>query len=363
MPINRDLSALPTAPPSEGKPPDSKALAVLLPIVDEWHRQYLARGEDTLEFAVEGTRFRASWAAKCARALSYSVLHNDAEIALADLRSIQATNMVDDPEVDVEIGVMEAEVARWQDTNPNDVASFWIFKIGHLVHEEIQKAAAIVYPDAEIEVKVDLNPDANGSGTMDLIIRIPKKEALGMGLAVRPKHSHYVIAVELKSINGYGFKVMATPFNGPAGGPRRSAVIQGSLTATAIDADLLVVGYFSLENVSPDMAAKYVDIGPAGRFMAGWSYSPEEFRGFAEREHKRINAIHKAVDANKLAPRAVEDWDIPSGARVTDPKKGLWVIEKDGAIVQTGKTWQCGYCNQLDRCLADGPGTPVIIRT
>ena len=46
---------------------------LLKAVTDHFWDQYLAAGKDTKEFAVPGTRWRASWAGKCARAIAYNV--------------------------------------------------------------------------------------------------------------------------------------------------------------------------------------------------------------------------------------------------------------------------------------------------
>lgn len=363
MNIKVDNSALPTAGKVDGHPPDTRALSILLPVVEEWHRQYLAAGHDQLDFAVPGTRFRASWAAKCARAMSYEILLHDAEV---DVAVSHAAGWPRGTEWEEQHGRLLAEAERWAPTEPMTVTNHWTFRLGSLVHEEIQRAVAGAYPGAGIEVKVDLRPDVNGSGTMDVVITLDKAGALALGLICAPNHDAFVIVIELKSINGFGFKSSASGFKGGAQGPRHSAVVQGSLTATALDADLLVIGYFSLEQIGPDLV-KLVEYGEVGRFMAGWSFTADQFRPIAEREHRRVARILDLVDAGKLAPRAIDDPEIPTAARITDPmkgSKGMWVVvdKTTDTIVQSGQTWHCAYCNHRSRCNEDGPGTPVIVR-
>lgn len=364
MNIVNDLSKLPTAGKVEGHPPDTTALKFMLPITDAWLEIYLESGADSLEFAIEGSRFRGSWAAKCARAMGYEILHRDAEMNLAKIEAMKDTAKGMGRKLLLQA---QAELARWEPTEPMTITNYWTFALGTHVHEDVQRAMERAYPGVEIEIKVTLEPDINGGSTVDARLTFDKKQAEAWSLPLRPGKDTYVICWELKSINGFGFKNSASGFKGAPQGPRHSAVVQGALAATASDADLLIVSYWSLEQIGPDLV-KLVEWSEIGRFSAGWSFTPEQFRPIAEREHKRVNKIIEIVDGGHLPPRAIDDPEIPAGARIVDPmkgSKGMWtVVDKaTDTISQTGQTWHCAYCNHRSHCNADGAGTPVIVRT
>lgn len=360
MPINKDMSAVPTASASEGHPPTPLAMDFLRPIADAWYANYLDSGLAELEFAVAGTRFRASWAAGCARALSYRVLDNEAKIELERVKYMAAGDVGQ-----IEVGIAEEEAAKWAPSNPLDITAAWVFEIGHAVHRTVQDAMRRAYPNAGIEVKVDMRPDIDGSATVDCIITLHAAEAVRQGFVVRPDYDNFVIVIELKSTNGFAFKLAASTFKGAPQGPRHSASVQGSLQATALDADLLIVGVFSLENIGKDMVSTLFRDEPWARFMAGWSYDRETFLAIAKREHRRVAKVLALLNEGKLAPRVIDDPELPKGAAVTrptdTPKTTMWQTVVDDQITNTGTTWLCAYCQWRDRCISDGEGMPVVI--
>lgn len=305
MPIRKDNSDLPIASKSGGNPPVQNPIVVPL-VAQTWHREYIEAGNDTLPMAIPGRRFRASWAAKrCDRSLQYAL-------------------------------------QRTQATEPPTLADHWRFGIGTMVHEIVQKTLPTAFPNADIEAPVDLLPvGIDGAATVDVIIR----DEDGKPLRV----------VEIKTINGFGFKKSATAFKGPADGPRWSAVVQGALAASALGArDGLVVAYLSLENLSPNMST-YAD-GDVGRFAAEWHYTLDECDDIANAEAIRIGRVLAFVDNDGLAPRTIHDPELPDGATVTNPDRGMWTVTIDGQVHGAGSTWMCGYCDHRSRCAFDGPG-------
>lgn len=341
----RDTSVqdLPGASDGDGERPVAQPLVVHL-LAEEWHRQYVEAGNDEKAFAIPGTRFRASWAAGCARATGYRIQENDARIALDSfVGQVGSTVAMTEEDNERFTGLQQAVLAL-APTNPPSIADTWRMGLGQMVHDALQwvliRAMERRFPGAQIEVAVDLRPDVDGSGSVDIVI----------------VESDRTIVVELKTINGFGFKLSSIPFKGPAQGPRYGAKVQGALSAKALEADLLIVGYLSLELLSPDVA-KRNGRDEIGRFTAEWHYTPEQFLPWAEAEHKRVSKILEIVDAGGLPPRAIADPEIPKRARITDPSSGAWTVTdpESGAIVQAGKTWWCGYCWQRDRCITDGP--------
>lgn len=357
MPINNpDVADLPDAGPQSGHPPVKQPL-VIHHLARLWHEHYLAAGEDERAFAVPGTRFRASWAGGCARNLGYRIAEHDAREALneavAEDRDRGACN---------ELAAIAEALAP---SNPPSVSDAWRMGLGTLVHNALEETIASltdIFPGATFEVAVDMRPDLDGSGTVDIVIRMDAHAALKAGLLTDEQFegisigTEFVIVIELKTINGFGYKMSATTFKGPAEGPRHSAVLQGALTAVALKADLLIVGYLSLECISPDVAARN-GLDDIGRFAAEWHFTPEQFTSLAEREHLRVKRVLEFVDAGELAPRAIADPEIPAKARITDPSTGAWQVvdPTSNQIISAGKTWYCGYCWNRDRCIKDGP--------
>ena len=223
-------------------------------------------------------------------------------------------------------------------SNPPDEASYWQFKLGHIVHDLVQSFAPALFPDGdpEVEPNIDLNViGIPGSAHADLVITYQGKRVL----------------VELKSINGFGFKRAATTFSGPPEGPRSGHVIQAALAAKAHGCDAVALVYFSLENISPRMAAIYSD-SPLGRFTCEWHYTVAELEPIIQAETERIQRV---VNHKEAPPaRRLVDHGIPDGATITDPESGMWLVLNGKAIEDTGDTWMCGYCDHKDKCIADG---------
>ena len=298
MPIKKDLSDLPKGDRREGKLPDARP-RFTGPIAEAWYEKWKETSD--LAFAVEGTRIRHSWAGKCARELGYRLTDTE-------------------------------------ESNPIDIASAWTFTIGHMVHDKWQEFLQLVFPNAQIEVKGVIE-EIDSSCHVDAVVTFEIEGKL------------WKVALELKSINGFGFK-MAIGARGEAEGPRGSAIKQGALNAVAMGADELVIAYVSLENLSPREVEKLGLREPWQRFTAEWTFSREEYTAIANEEKLRLSTILAVVDAGKLPPRSIPD--LPKGARVTDPKSGTWTqVDAEGAVINAGTTWQCGYCSFQTRCNAD----------
>jgi len=244
------------------------------------------------------TKWRGSWAGMCARKIAYMV--------------------ADVPE-----------------TNPSSTADIWRMGLGSVVHELLQPAieqwiGSDTTLNAEEEVNVVLGE--HGHGHVDLVLETDDGKT---------------VVVELKTINGFGYKMAIEKGEGP----RHSAVLQGSMYARALNADYLVLAYLSLENIAPGRAEKF-GLDDIGRFAAEWHLTPDEFFPLAEQEMERIEGIALATEAEgpQSIPRRFShsDPDVPFPAEIDDPSKGLWV---EGTSY--GKVWQCNYCNHQDQCVQD----------
>ena len=249
-----------------------------------------------------GTRWRGSQAGSCARQVTYDTL-------------------------------------GYPSSNPITAADRWRMGLGTIVHSHLEPAIkrwAKSDPDLIIHEEMETKIGDNGYGHIDMVLELPKV--------------HQKIVIELKTINGTGFK---RSIQGE--GPRHSAFLQGAMYAHALKADLLVICYLAVELLSPGWAeAKGFD--NYGRFGAEWHYLPEQFMPAAEEEIKRLEKVtdtaHRlGIDA---IPRSFSysDSDIPQGAEVIDPSTGAWVLEQDGALISKGRAWQCNYCRYQDLCIS-----------
>ena len=221
-------------------------------------------------------------------------------------------------------------------TNPLTGADYWRFGLGTMVHNQLKPAidrwldkeeGVTAIEEAEVEL------GEHGYGHVDLTLKAGDK----------------TIVVELKTINGTGFK---KAIGGE--GPRHSALVQGAMYAHASNADLLIICYLTMELLSPNYAeAKGFD--NTGRFGAEWHFTKEEFTPIAEAEINRLDWI--ADNLVQGLPHEVPkmfseyDPDIPWGAEIVDPSNGSWILEEDGSLLGKGRTWMCNYCNYQDRCV------------
>lgn len=272
-------------------------------LMREWYEKRVH--DDNLPTAIPAAGpFRASWAGNCSRQIAYILT-----------------------------GATETE--------PKSVADYWRLDLGTAIHERVQASIPVAYPTAEIERKVDLNTiGIRGSAHLDMLL--PYKDNSGKA------------AVEIKSINGYGFKMSATSFRGQPEGPRTSAKIQGSLAAAALLAggepvtDLIVM-YLSLESVGADLAQAIGRGDELARFSAEWSYKPDEFVPLAEEEAKRFAEIDDAIFSQGDEPDpTVVGRHIPYVGEIVNPATGTYRLNG-----KAGKTWQCAYCAYRSRCETD----------
>lgn len=304
--IKQSIDDLPRAQRPEGNTP-SKNNFLVQRIAEAWEKKDQEIHDRDLSLAIpDAGPYRASYAGvRCNRALYYK------------------------------LGGTEV-------SNPLGLADYWRFALGHTVHEMLQEIAAELFPGAEVEPNIDLNPaGVPGSAHVDLIIQ----------------HEGKKLVVEIKSTGGFKFKAAATSFRGPAEGPSNGHVIQAGLSAEAVGADGVIIAYLSLENVSANLAKAY-STGDEGRFAAEWHYSTEELKPLLDTERKRVKDVLSAVNNpdSRVVPRHIIEPDIPAGAEITDPESGMWVkvVPGERAVEATGDTWHCAYCNFRDLCIKDG---------
>lgn len=229
-------------------------------------------------------------------------------------------------------------------SNPLTGADYWRFGLGTMVHNQLKPAidrwlgkedGVTAIEEAEVEL------GDYGYGHVDLTLKAGDK----------------TIVVELKTINGTGFK---KAIGGE--GPRHSALVQGAMYAHASNADLLIICYLTMELLSPNYAeAKGFD--NTGRFGAEWHFTKEEFTPIAKAEINRLDWITESLvtwDGNEAVlkeateiPKMFSEYDpeIPWGAEIVDASNGSWILEEDGSLLGKGRTWMCNYCNYQDRCV------------
>lgn len=311
--IKRDLSDLPTSlAPSDDDPvgwwPERHPrLGPVL--VDEWIASQ-PRNE-LLPVIPEDGMHRGSNAGKCLRAIAYT--HS---------------------------GTSE--------TDPMTVADFWRMYLGSVVHEALQEALPKVMPGAINEVPVSFKPlGISGSMRIDIMDPVDDDETYE--------------TVEVKTINGYGYKMQATSFRGPPQGPRSSHVMQAALGALAAEAaGYKVAGcrvvYLSLELLAPKLA---VDVGLGGeeaRFCAEWYLPIEQVRSLARLELDRWAIVTKQLDetgdpttVRRSTLDTINEHGVPRYIEVVNPKTGAAVDEHGVGA----KAWMCNYCNYQSRCIRD----------
>lgn len=309
--IKKNLSQLPTVSQYDGVRPDPDPF-IGRAIAKAWLAQNYQEGK---AHAVEGSRFRFSMAGTCSRLLQYY-------------------------DTGVEV------------TNPPDAADAWRMGLGTMVHTAIQEyfESEFVngvfdcnYYEVEMETKTSI-PEISGSGHVDMFFTLFDKD----------EKPYRKVVVEIKTLNGFGFKMAATGFKGPAEGPRRDHVKQAALSAYALDADDVIICYVSMENVSPSIAGKYCDDAEFGRFTAQWTYSKAEWMPLAVAEIERVRSILSQIDhpSGGLVVPTIEN-DRGVLVQITDPASGRWELLEDDVLIDSGKAWQCSYCRYRSRCIKD----------
>ena len=201
--------------------------------------------------------------------------------------------------------------------------ALWNFFLGSQAHDFLQQAARNLW-DAECEVH---HIEENRSGHLDIGIVVPRSR----------------LAIELKTTNGTAFKLAVE-----GEGPKREHKLQAFLNARDYDADFAVVAYLAKESLSPRYANPLFgkDHDPSRRFYAEWHFPRREYEALAQFEHHRLTWIANNLEsAQRFVP------GMPVGAAI-NPKKGRWTLTLND-VTQTGRVWQCDYCQHRPICEKD----------
>jgi hypothetical protein len=309
MAIKKNLGELPIVNTGNGVRPDRDPF-IGRAFAAAWLDKNYQEGK---AHAVEGSRFRFSMAGTCSRQLQYYVAGEPV-------------------------------------TDPPDAADAWRMGLGTMVHTAIQEyfEASMVngifdcnFYEVEMETKTSI-PEISGSGHVDMFFTLFDKDS-------KPYRK---VVVEIKTLNGFGFKMAATGFKGPAEGPRRDHIKQAALSAYALDADDVIICYVSMENVSPSIAGKYCDDPEFGRFTAQWTYSKAEWMPLAEAEIARVRNVLSQIDhpSGGLVEPTIEN-DNGLLVSITDPATGRWELMHEDSLIDSGKAWQCAYCRYRTTCI------------
>lgn len=183
------------------------------------------------------------------------------------------------------------------------------------------------------------------------------------------------VCYELKTVGGFGYK-KAVGERGAPEGPKPGAVAQACLNAYAADCDELVIGYLATEAISRQAAERAANKGARidglRRFTAEWTYTRDQIEAHAKPEVARLQRVLDLLDDGYLAPTKIPDPEIPDRAFVVDPATGQWVVYGDSpdadsddamAVVDSGQTWHCAYCDYQSLCAAIDTAGPVSVDT
>lgn len=286
----------------EGKPPSPNNF-VATAIAERWHEKFAGAAGEDLDLAIpDAGPYRASFAnVQCDRALWW-------------------------------------EMKKFPQSDPPTIADTWRFGLGHRVHEMLQMVAVDLFVDRDdcefigSEINVDLRP-----------IGLPGSAHLDLGIVYQGKKT----AIEIKSLGGYAFKRAVSTWQGPPEGPKHPHVVQGAVAGAAWGAEQLVIAYLSLENLGKWMAVR----SEADRFAAEWHYTIESLQPLIDHEVARVAEV---LDHDTVPDPVLRTIETPEGAVVNAPNAGpdgMWVVhDQAGVVVDSGKTWMCGYCSHRQSC-------------
>lgn len=248
------------------------------------------------------------------------------------------------------------------DPDPPTPSGRWRMGLGTMVHDKVEaEMVRLMIENSEDFAEIQTEP------TWDLTDQGVSMSGHGDLLIIT--HDGKRIALEIKTMNGYGFKKKAFKFDGGPEGPSPAHVRQLALAVQALDCQAGVLLYVSMENAGWDaMRPTEKELGfeldEFDKFMAEWVWTREEMQPVIDDEMRRLRLVSQAAERGlpiEAIPRVVVVESAEAGGRsveVTDPKatksKGAWAIhDTDGGLVEVGQTWVCAYCPFRNRCAED----------
>lgn len=221
------------------------------------------------------------------------------------------------------------------------VESLIAFKAGDAYHR-IAEEAAIRAVNARCELPVDWSPALSLSGHADSVYALrelksllPDDHPVVTRLRERGAKGGDLVAVEYKSMAGYGFKLAVGQV------PGRKTELPGPKLA-----DLLQCGMYAL---APQVGARWVhmvyiskDINTTAEWLIGVDEPLTHLEGgptlrqLVEAEHARLATLLATLDEGTLPAR-----DVPGFGIVTDPPP-------HGA--KGAQPWNCAYCSWNPTC-------------
>ena len=223
-----------------------------------------------------------------------------------------------------------------EESDPMDGSSLAVTAMGSLLHEDIQAAIAIRWPDATFEGRGQVGDLISGHYDVDL----PDDDEL----------------IEIKTVGAYKFDLSIGLFRSPGKGqparlrtdggkgPSLAHICQGGFNAAAHGRSRTVrIVYVSREAVSVQKADE-AGLGPIERFWAEWTFGREVWEPLVKNETERLAKIRALVADGQLPDRS----DLDDNAK---PVK-----------IDIDTHWRCKYCSFAQRCKMDGPGRIAIPR-
>lgn len=359
MPPRKDMSGLPTKAPKPARPP-SKNLIFLQPVMTAWHEQALAN--DDYQPAIPARPYRASMAGlRCDRQLFYALTKTPISEprSVADVWRMKLGNMVHD-------GLQDVLDSLGQGWRREVIVDYQAIGIDGSAHADLAQFVCL-HCGAYI-APVQLT-DTNDAGDEQWEMRCVATCAGSVHFEITktadgahtwsPDHERAEYTVEFKTVNGFGFKTMATTFKGPPEGARSGHVLQGAMSAKALGCNQVIVAYLAMENVGVDLAGS-LDSSEIGRFAAEWHFTVDELEDAIAYETGRIRRLLAAAEHNVMPMRVLHDDGIPANAHVSDPARKRWVVtDVDGRVVDDGTKWFCDYCDHRTLCISDGAASEV----
>ena len=320
MPIEHDLSDLPMA-----EPPPPLTRNIGRQVLPAWLKGAFEHWHNIIDVgprakAVPDTLWRSSWSAdRCDRQLAY-------------------------------------HIGDFEEDTPFDLADFWRTNLGKVVGlhlGEYISQAIEENPDVKFKVEVEVPADLregkiemDGSSSIEILVLM-----VDVSGATAPYH-----VIELKTINGMGFKEVSLGWKSGNAKPRYGHLVQTCVEAANYGVDATLV-YIATELIGAGIAASK-GLQPLQRFATAWRFTADECMVVAGAEKERIEAVASTVllsDPGSVQRRIVAPGDYPENAVITNPLKGMWVVADDtGAVVDSGSCWYCDYCSFRKTCVRDG---------